>query len=509
MPPARRRIRPDTYLFFYFGFAFILLLTHALYFDLPFFWDELGQFVPAALDLFRSGAWVPRTTVPNVHPPGVMAYLAGFWLLSGYSVEATRIAMLLLASAGLLAAFLLAIELGREDRGAPALYAVALLCVSPLFFAQSMMAQLDMPAMVFTALALLFFVQDRPLASAAVSAPLVLMKETGAVAPLLFAAWLIREKRPRDAAWFLIPLAALALWLGYLTHTTGNLFGNQEFTRYNLFYQLHPFRLMVAFGRRLYFVFFEDFRWVGTVALVWAWRAGGMFRSRAWRVSAALVAAYLALLSVVGGAVLERYLLPVFPVLFAAMAAALARAAPAPRSIAQVLLAGGLAAGNIWNPPYPFPFENNLAFTDFVRLHAAAARYLERFAGSRTVTTAWPLSAALTRPDFGYVAKRIRVRALKDFTPSSVDALEPGATDIFVLYSRDSEPTWGLFRTPLLADLRSRFYGYQPQISGAYVERRFGLRRVAHWQRGRQWIEIYARDAGVTLSAFTRPNRAR
>ena len=37
-----------------------------------FFWDEVGQFVPASLDLFHKGALVPRSVTPNAHPPGVM-----------------------------------------------------------------------------------------------------------------------------------------------------------------------------------------------------------------------------------------------------------------------------------------------------------------------------------------------------------------------------------------------------------------------------------------------------
>ena len=73
--------------------------------------------MPAALDILRDGAWVPHSTVPNVHPPGVMAYLAVVWRLFGYSIPATRVAMLALASVGVLFTFLLAIELCR---GAPA-----------------------------------------------------------------------------------------------------------------------------------------------------------------------------------------------------------------------------------------------------------------------------------------------------------------------------------------------------------------------------------------------------
>ncbi len=46
----RRRIRPETYLFFLALFALIVFLSHAPLLRLPYYWDELGQFVPAALD---------------------------------------------------------------------------------------------------------------------------------------------------------------------------------------------------------------------------------------------------------------------------------------------------------------------------------------------------------------------------------------------------------------------------------------------------------------------------
>src|ERR1700688_3502335 len=108
-----RGVRPDPSLFFFGSFALVVFLTHAPYFNLPYFWDELGQFVPSALDIYRDGAWVPHSTVPNAHPPGVMAYLALVWKIFGYSIPAARIAMLIVASAGLLFSFLLAIRLCR------------------------------------------------------------------------------------------------------------------------------------------------------------------------------------------------------------------------------------------------------------------------------------------------------------------------------------------------------------------------------------------------------------
>src|SRR5580704_13653833 len=211
------------------GFAIVVFVAHLSYIGLPFYWDELGQFVPAALDIFHNGAWIPHSTVPNADPPGVMAYLAAFWSVAGYSVAGTRVAMLLLASVAMLVAFLLAIELCRNVGGSPAFMAVFFLCASPLFFAQAMLAQLDMPAMLFSSLALLVFLQGKTRLAALTCTALVLVKETGLLVPLLFGAWLVFEKRGRDAVWFLLPAVVLCAWLMALARATGHWFGNTEF----------------------------------------------------------------------------------------------------------------------------------------------------------------------------------------------------------------------------------------------------------------------------------------
>src|SRR5215831_15784075 len=216
-PPIRRR----SYILVYALLAFILLMAHAPLLQLPFFWDEAGQFIPQALDLYRTGSLVPHSTTPNIHPPAVMAWLALVWHVVGYSILATRIAMTLIAALGAMFAFLLAIELCRGSAGTPAFAALALLCMSPLFYAQSVMAQLDMPAMCATAAGLLLFLQNRFRSSAAACVVLVLIKETGVVAPVIFAGWLLCEKRIREAAWYAAPAMALSLWLLYLHHATG------------------------------------------------------------------------------------------------------------------------------------------------------------------------------------------------------------------------------------------------------------------------------------------------
>jgi 4-amino-4-deoxy-L-arabinose transferase-like glycosyltransferase len=475
-------------------FAFIVFLTHAALLNLPYFWDELGQFVPAALDLFHSGSWIPYSTLPNAHPPGLMAYLAAVWSVAGYSIVATRAAMLLLASVAVLVAFLLAIELSRNVRGAPALVAVILLCASPLFFAQAMLAELDMPAMLFTCLALLLFVQEKIRLAALACTALVLVKETGLIVPALFGAWLLYERRRRDAAWFLLPAAALSAWFVALASSTGHLFGNAEFTRYNLFYPLHPVRFLLALARRLYYLFFQDFHWIGTIAIIQGWRAG-LFATRSWRIAWLVVWAHVLFLSLTGGAVLERYLLPVLPVVYTAMLAGISLYRPALKIACEVGLLAGLIAGNFWNPPYPFPFENNLAFTDFVELQRAAAEFVERDYRGAPVATAWPLSSALRRPELGYVGQALTVRGIPDFTPGSIDRLKWRGVRVFVLFSRMWQPALNWTDLKFVREIWRRFYGYVPEVSFLQMRQRAVL-PVARWERHGLWIEVYEVNTG-------------
>jgi 4-amino-4-deoxy-L-arabinose transferase-like glycosyltransferase len=170
--------------------AALTVALHLPCLRLPFHWDELGQFVPASLDLSRDGSWVAHSTLPNVHPPAVMAYLAVVWRVFGYSIPATRLAMLAVASVGLWLSFLLAIRLARGAPGAPAFAAVLFLAATPLFYTQSMMALLDMPAMTLTVLALLLFLDQRWGWCAAACTLLVLTKETAVTTPAAFAGWL-------------------------------------------------------------------------------------------------------------------------------------------------------------------------------------------------------------------------------------------------------------------------------------------------------------------------------
>jgi hypothetical protein len=477
-------------------FLFFLLFTipfvslHIGLLNLPYFWDEQGQFIPTALDLLRDGSWVAHSTIPNIHPPGVELYLVLWYKLFGYSIVITRFAMLLVAGAGLLALFLLSIELCRGVKGLPAFFPVVLLALSPLFFMQGMMAQLDMPTMTLTLLALLLFLRKRFMAAAAACIALVLVKETGAVTALVFFCVLLRERRFRDASYFLGTPAALGAWLLVLHQKTGYWTGDPGFAHYNIWYSLQPVRVAATLLRHLFYLFFAEFRWIGTALILAMRRRLWAYRSFDWAVTGLVCGATFLLVTLLGGAELERYLLPVIPIFYVVVTIALWQLPRMPRVVAAIALCAGLAFSLFRNPPYPFPFENNYAMVDFVELQLAAAEYIQdHLAGSR-IATAWPYTAGLRDPDFGFVDRPQRVVETNNFHFNSIRAISPDKYDVLVVYTRTWVPDGGITRVPLVKEFLSKFYDYQPEITREQCAS-LGLEAEASWERGGQTISIY------------------
>jgi len=256
---------------------------------------------------------------------------------------------------------------------------------------------------------------------------------------------------------------------------------------------LHPVRIGVALGKRVYHLFWENLHWIGALGVVYGCTRGRIFAVRNWRIVWTLVALHVLLFSVLGGAMLERYLLPVIPIVYIGMVAGWSAMESPWRVLGPVALIAAVAASNFWNPPYPFPLENNLAFTDFVRLQQSAASYLELHYPGAEVSTAWPFSAALSHPEFGYTAAPRPVREILDFGESAVESLQSTPVEIFVLYTHQWDPPDNFLRKPAVMNLWRRYFSYDPPVSSSKVDQKFRLKTVASWKRRGQWIEIHAR----------------
>src|SRR5579859_2192920 len=172
-----------------------LYLTHWSVLRLPYYWDEAGYYIPAAWDFFRTGSLIPITTITNAHPPLPSIYLALWWKIAGFYPEVTREAILIVATAGLLAVWKLAMRLNGS--ALVAFWAVMLTGLYPIWFAQSTLAHADIFAATATLWGLIYALPDenrkpgnRKIWFAAVWFSIaVLAKETAVVTPLALAAF--------------------------------------------------------------------------------------------------------------------------------------------------------------------------------------------------------------------------------------------------------------------------------------------------------------------------------
>ena len=209
-----------------------------------------------------------------------MAYLAAVWTVVGYSVVTTRAAMLVLAAVGVLAVFVLSRSALQASQRAPCIHGG----ISPACVAAVLLAVDDGPTRhagygVHAIIALVLFLREQVSRSLRLHRTvLVLMKETSIAVPAVFGAVLLLERRWRQAMYFMAPAIAVALWLAYLYQGTGHIFGNAEFTHYNVGFQLHPMRLGVTLIRRVYYLFLANLHVIGTVAIVLAWKRTAIFR---------------------------------------------------------------------------------------------------------------------------------------------------------------------------------------------------------------------------------------
>ena len=252
---------------------------------------------------------------------------------------------------------------------------------------------------------------------------------------------------------------------------------------------LTPVHILYAILRRVYTLFIADGHWIGAFALWQGWRA---LRGREWSIALAVAVAQLAAVTLLGGAVLDRYLLPVLPILYAAFAVAASTYTARWRMLSNLALLALLVMGWFVNPPYPFPLENNLAVVDFVDLQHEASQYLESNFAGRRVASVWPLTAAIRNPDFGYVQARIPTLRTPGLRFSDFQALPLREEDVIVTYSRGQTPPRYILENPRLRGWFEPFVDLQPEASSAELQS-IGYRSQARWERKGQWIEIYAR----------------
>ena len=479
-------------------------LSHLTLLKLPYYWDEAGYYIPAAWDFFRTGSLIPITTLSNAHPPLPSIYLALCWKLFGYCPLVTRLAVLAAAALGLTAVGRLAMRVV----GVPAVayWTVALTALYPVWFAQSSLAHADIFAAACTlwGLACALPAQDRvpylkPWAAALWFAAAALCKETAIAIPIALAAVslfesyrapeMARIRLRREAAWLAGCVLPLAAWYAYHRWKTGFLFGNPEFLRYNAQANLEPVRFLAALGHRILHLtahmnLFVPV-WMMVAAMLLEPREdreqgiGNREQGTAYRLDVAgqarpgiapdalrrillLLLVNALLFSFLGGALLTRYLLPMYPLVLLVAISTIYRRVPWWQGLAA-FCAATFILGIFINPPYGFAPEDNLDYARVIRIHQAGIAELERRYPGATVLSAWPVTDELTRPELGYLKQPFAVAPIEDFSAAQIAraAQEPEKFSAALVFSTKADPSSAFFTLG--------------QASKAMDERYFGL----------------------------------
>lgn len=503
-----------------------LFLSHVTLLRLPYFWDEAGYYVPAARDLLLTGSPIPHTTLSNAHPPLVMLWLAFWWKYSGFTPVVTRIAMLLVAAFALVGVWRLARRVANEQ---VAVATVLCMAVYPVFFAQSSMAHLDVMVCALTIWGLATYVERRHAASVIFLALAPLAKETAIITPMALLAWellcpligrwkdegLCFQKRnwPRSLS-LLLCLLPLLLWFGFHHYRTGFFLGNPEYLRYNLGATLTPLRVALAMLIRLWHLLGYLNLFVLTIFTAYAMSQPGLLErdgSDRQRIAipvqlvfGVVIAAHVVAFSVLGGAVLARYMLPVLPLVILICVSTLRR-----RIWHWVWVVAAVCAAFIFAlltpPPYRISPEDTLLYRDYVILHKEAETEIARRYPHARVLTAWPASDEMTRPFLGYVPQPMDVTRVENFSQDELDraAHATGQFDIVFLFTTKWQPPHPLLQSlPFGEALQERFFDYHEDVTPERAAEMLGGRIVRYENRNNEWIAIVAieREQDARLS---------
>jgi hypothetical protein len=375
-----------------------------------------------------------------------------------------------------------------------------------IWFVQSSLAHADLPAAAFTLWGIRLSIEKRPWLAQLAFCLAVLSKETAIITPLALLLWEIGNRgepdfktRLTNAARYVVPILPLAAWLLYHHHATGRFFGSPEFYKYNVSQAVAPFRFVLAFALRLWHMF-------GTMNMLplTAAAAVAMFfpavvdrgverRRIAIPIQlqfALIMLAHLLTFSMLGGALLTRYLLPCYPLAIILSMSTLRRRIVSwewPAAVMVVFFVFGL----IFDPPYRIAPEDNLTYRDFIELHAEAANFLQQHEHDSTILTAWPATDELTKPYLGYVKRSFPVLQVRDFTVEEVfraRSLQSRYQVAYLFSTKYEGSIW--FHSDFWDRLNEKYFDYHRDLSPESAAELLGGRVVFVARRKAEWVEV-------------------
>lgn len=412
------------------SFLIIAVVVSAIHWPvvtLPFFWDEAGYFVPIAHQLLTQGTYA-TPGVPNTgHPPTVMLAVAAAWWTLGDSPLVARSVMLAIASIGLLGVYKIARLFGSHGR---AVSCAALCAVYPVSYSQSSLVQLDMSVAVCTIWTVYALIGGRVGLATVLCCVAAALKGTGFLNGFVVAAVLLLDRFQFGGRIFnaipvaqilrrfiLAPLVVVAGWMLLNKVVIGHWLGDSNVLNYNMVSTASSFRLLViSAANRVWHLSGHMGLWAITIPALpalWAgtrgWATVELKHRKLFVVAACVYFFYGLFFTIIGGAVLARYVLPA--TLIAIVCATIFISTYRPRLywLTICFAACVFVSSNVIEPSYHTALEDGSMYLDFVQVHRDAAKHLENREGSAKVLTHWPATDELMRPYLGYVRRPLGV----------------------------------------------------------------------------------------------------
>jgi hypothetical protein len=198
------------------------------------------------------------------------------------------------------------------------------------------------------------------------------------------------------------------------------------------------------------------------------------------------------LFSVLGGALLTRYLLPMYPLVLLLAVATLYRRVPLWQAV-TLFSAAAFIAGLFINPPYGFAPEDNLAYAQVVRMQLAGIYQLEHRYPGAVVLSAWPMTDELSRPELGYVKEPWDVCPIDDFTAGQIEraAAEPEKYSAALVFSTKYDPPSPLFTLGAGSRaLDERYFGLHHDLPPEMIALQLGGTVVWKSRNQGMWIAL-------------------
>jgi hypothetical protein len=344
-------------------------------------------------------------------------------------------------------------------------------------------------------------------------------KETAIITPMALLAWevlcpllgslsiageplCLRQRNWLRTLSLLLCWLPIVLWLSYHHYKTGYFLGNPEYLHYNLGATLTPLRVALAMLIRFWHLLGYLNLFVLTLLTLYAMSLPALLErdgSERQRVAvpvqlvfAVVILGHVVALSLLGGAVLARYMIPVLPLVVLLCVSTLRR-----RLRHWVWCVAAVCAAFVFAlvtpPPYRVAPEDTLLYRDYILLHKQAETDLARRYPNARVLTAWPASDEITRPFLGYVATPMQVVRMENFSAAEMEqaAQATGQFDVVFMFSTKWQPPRPMWKSlPFGEALQQRFFDYHEDVTPERAASMLGGRVVSYHNYNNEWVAI-------------------